>query len=129
MTRSLVVMAAFVGLSLLGCGGATEASGPEAGELSAVSQEVTTCTATCSGGQTVSCTGNACSALDNDGVTCDGVYTPCPVPTCANTALPQCSTLAGRLCTNPGGYNYCCDEGVETYCVCTRTVPARNNCR
>jgi hypothetical protein len=121
-------MAAFVSLSLLGCGGPTIAE-PGAEEFSAVSQEVTTCTASCSGGQTVSCSGNTCSAVDYDGVTCDGVYTACPVPTCADTSLPQCDSLAGRLCANPGGYTSCCDEGVESYCVCSRTVPARFNCR
>lgn len=125
--RSLLVMAAFVSLSLLGCGGSTATT--ESEELSSAAQELTTCTATCSGGQTVSCSGTTCSAVDNSGVTCDGVSTACPPPTCANTSLPQCSTLAGRLCTTQGASQDCCDEGQESYCVCTRTIPARWNCR
>lgn len=123
MTRSLAMLATLFGLSLLGCGGSTV----EAEPLGEVSQEIVTCTATCKGG-TVSCTGSTCSANDYDGVMCDGVSTSCD-SLCAGSPLPLCSSLADRLCANPGGYNSCCDQGVESYCVCSRTVPARNNCR
>lgn len=114
MKRSLVVMAAFLGLSLLGCGGPVAepeaAPVPASGEESTVSQ-FATCTALCTGGGSVSCSGTTCSSTNYQGVTCNGVFTPCP-STCSG--YPTCDSLAGTLCSVEGAEQYCCSTGGGT---------------
>lgn len=121
MKHSVIVMAAFVGFSLLGCGGPTV----ESEELGEVSQELTTCSATCSGGQTVSCTGTTCSATQYSGVTCDGVFTPCPStypppPTCDHAPV-SCYDIQGDKCFGSGtsSRRNCCDGEYNSWCVCS----------
>ncbi len=123
MKHSLAVTAVLLSLSLLGCGGPV--SGPtmapeavsESGESATVSQ-FGTCTALCSGGQTVSCSGSTCSQTDYQGVTCDGAFTACP-PAPACTGYPSCSTLVGKRCFIEGEPQPCCDGAStsELYCV------------
>ncbi|MFY2558280.1 hypothetical protein ACN469_11655 [Corallococcus terminator] len=123
MKHSLAVTAVLLSLSLLGCGGPVSepALEPEAvsesGESSTVSQ-FGTCTAQCSGGQTVSCSGNTCSQTDYQGVTCDGVFTACPSsPAC--TGHISCSVLVGKRCFIEGETQPCCDGAstTELYCA------------
>lgn len=120
MKRSLIAMAAFVSVSLLGCGLPTVDT--EAEELEAVSQELVTCTATCSGGQTVSCTGTTCSATEYQGVTCDGVFTSCSGTSTCLPSLPTCDSFYGKTCKPAGTRQYCCDAGsIVSYCICSST--------
>ncbi|MBN8226858.1 hypothetical protein JYK02_04965 [Corallococcus macrosporus] len=106
MKLSLAAMVTLVGISLLGCGGPAleDTMAPEA-EARTVSQ-FGTCTAACSGGTSVSCTGATCSSTDYQGVTCDGVLTACP-STCAG--LPSCSLYVNLRCTTPGATKECCN--------------------
>ncbi|MFP2907815.1 hypothetical protein ACLESD_22760 [Pyxidicoccus sp. 3LFB2] len=122
MKRSMVVMAVFLGLSLVGCGGAvSEAEGeaaPVSGEESSgtVSQ-FATCTALCSGGGSVSCTGNTCSSTNYQGVTCDGVFKSCG-PSCSG--YPTCDSIAGTLCSVEGAERLCCSGGATGSLICGR---------
>ncbi len=120
MKRSLFVLTAFVSLSLLACGGPPV----EAEPLGEVSQELVTCTATCIGGQTVSCSGTTCSATEYSGVTCNGVFTACPPPsdpppTCDYAPL-SCYALQGTSCRGSGTSTRrnCCDGDFNSWCVC-----------
>jgi hypothetical protein len=116
MTRSLMMMAALAGLTLLSCGGAPEESEP----LAEVSQELSACTATANcQGTTVSCSGNStCSTTDYQGVTCDGVFTACPPPpTCSYST--QCTDIQGLRCKPSSTRRYCCDGNYDSWCVCS----------
>ncbi|MBN9686142.1 hypothetical protein JYJ93_27210 [Corallococcus sp. NCSPR001] len=106
MKLSLSALVTLVGLSLIGCGGPAldDSLTPEA-EARTVSQ-FGTCTATCAGGTSVSCTGTTCSSTDNQGVTCDGVLTACP-SSCGG--LLSCSTYVNQRCTTPGATKACCN--------------------
>ncbi len=111
MKRTLAVLAALFSLSLLGCGGTPV----EAEPVGEVSQELVTCSTTCSGGQTLSCSGTTCSAVDNQSVTCDGVTTAC-----ACAGLPSCSLYANKRCTATTGTRLdCCNNGNRDYLVCS----------
>lgn len=113
MKRALFVLSAFVSLSLLACGGSTV----EAEPLGETSQELVTCSATCPGGQTVSCTGNTCSATENSGVTCNGVFTACPS---GCTGLPACSGYENQRCFERLGTRLdCCQSWGPDYLVCS----------
>ncbi|MFY2563004.1 hypothetical protein ACN469_35750 [Corallococcus terminator] len=119
MKRAIVMMAAVLGVSLMGCGGADVGAEPaEVQEdvllVSDVSQELTTCTATCFDGQSVSCSGATCSAANQSGVTCDGVFTACPPAACPGT-YPACADLEGMLCNRTGN---CCEGTVKAICPC-----------
>ncbi|NMO17728.1 hypothetical protein HPC49_23830 [Pyxidicoccus fallax] len=122
MKRSLAVLAAVIGFSLLGCGGTgteevMEAT-PEAGEESTVSQ-FATCTATCGNGSTsVSCSGSTCSASDFQGVTCNGVFKPCPPPPCSG--YPTCTSLLNTYCSVEGAEQACCSGTSTTFLTCGR---------
>lgn len=128
MKRSVAVIAAFLGLSLLGCGGpvseptAQPEAAPVSGEEATVSQ-FGTCTALCPGGQSVSCSGTTCSATDGQGVMCDGVSTPCFIPTCSG--LPECSLRAGQTCYTLNETELCCDGGYSASVVCSRQPNSR----
>ena len=112
MNRRVLSLAVLVGALLVGCGGTVEA--PEVVEpAGAVSQELSTCTATCGYGASVSCTGSTCSATNNSGVTCDGNTTPCPPPpeppeTC--DGLSDCTGMHGMSCSPNRSVGYCCIE-------------------
>jgi hypothetical protein len=115
MKRALVVFAAFVSVSLLGCGGQATGAEPDAPteESSTVSQSGT-CTALCAGGQTVSCTGTTCSATDYSGVSCSGQpFIACPSSSCD---FRPCSDFQGACLE--GFAALCCDGGVESRCDC-----------
>ncbi|MFP2933097.1 hypothetical protein ACLESO_49705 [Pyxidicoccus sp. 3LG] len=120
MKRSLAVMAAFVGLFLVGCGGAPlEAESepvPQAGESGTVSQ-FATCTATCGVGLSVSCTGTTCSSTDYQGVTCNGVFTSCSQATCSG--LPACSRYANWACSPNGATMNCCNGSSSDSLICS----------
>ncbi|NTX04423.1 MULTISPECIES: hypothetical protein [Myxococcus] len=117
MKRAIVMMAAVLGVSLMGCGGADLAT-PNgevvSEEVQDVSQELVTCTATCYGGTSVSCTGTTCSYVNNQSVTCDGVVHYCPPTICPGTYRP-CFSLSGRRCSQ---HEPCCRGDVESYCAC-----------
>jgi hypothetical protein len=125
MKRSMVVMAVFLGLSLMACGGTMSdaelepGSAPERGEESTVSQ-FATCTAVCSGGGSVSCTGTPCSSADGQGVTCNGVFTPCPAAGC--TGLPACSSLANTRCYTEGEIAPCCAGSFTSDVTCSMST-------
>ncbi|NOJ91427.1 hypothetical protein D7W82_12300 [Corallococcus sp. CA049B] len=111
MKLSLAAMVMWVGLSLVGCGGPAldDAMASEA-EARTVSQ-FGTCTATCAGGTSVSCTGTTCTSTDNQGVTCDGVSTACP-SSCGG--LPSCSLYVNQRCTTPNATKACCNATSHT---------------
>ncbi|MDC0713130.1 hypothetical protein POL68_32000 [Stigmatella sp. ncwal1] len=115
MKRSLATMLVFVGLSLLGCGGpVTEPeTAPDTDAPTTVSQ-LSTCTASCPGGTSVSCTGASCSATDNQGVTCGGTFYACG---CGN--LPACSAYSNKICTSPGQQLSCCNNGHPDALLCS----------
>ncbi|MFP2907814.1 hypothetical protein ACLESD_22755 [Pyxidicoccus sp. 3LFB2] len=124
MKRSMVVMAVFLGLSLVGCGGAVSEAeeaeaAPVSGEASTVSQ-FATCYAACSGGQTVSCSGTSCSSTDFQGVTCNGVFTPCPAPPTCGSGIPECSAIANTRCFTENATQACCSGGFTTELYCSR---------
>ncbi|NOK17251.1 hypothetical protein [Corallococcus carmarthensis] len=110
MKLSLAAMVTLVGLSLLGCGGPAleDTMGPEA-EARTVSQ-FGTCTATCAGGSSVSCTGTTCSSTDNQGVTCDGVFKGC-ASSCGG--LPSCNLYSNQKCTTPNATKACCNPTTQ----------------
>jgi hypothetical protein len=119
MKNSFAVMVTFLGLSLLGCGGAVsepeaEAAPDETGEHATVSQ-FATCTALCNGGQSVSCSGTTCSSSNYSGVTCNGVFVACP-PACSG--YPTCTSIAGKLCSVEGAEQLCCSGGSTNILTC-----------
>jgi hypothetical protein len=116
--RVLVVMAAFVSVSVLGCGGPVVAT--DTGTPAPVSQEFALCqvTAYCGGGQTVSCYGNPCYAADYQGVSCAGVFTPCPQTTPCSEQ-PSCRDYENRACSSPGTRMACCRDGLQDSLVCS----------
>jgi len=119
MKRAFVMMVAVLGMSLLGCGGADDlaASTDEvvsSDEVQDVSQELVTCTATCYGGTSVSCTGTTCSYINFQSVTCDGVVTNCP-PTVCPGEYRACFSLSGRRCSQ---HEPCCRGDVLSSCLC-----------
>ncbi|MBN8471471.1 hypothetical protein JYJ95_33615 [Corallococcus exiguus] len=110
MKLSLAAMATFIGFSLLGCGGPAleDTLAPEA-EARTVSQ-LATCTATCAGGTSVSCTGTTCTSTNDQGVTCDGVFSACQ-PSCSG--LPSCSLYVNKRCTTPNATKDCCNATTQ----------------
>lgn len=115
MKRALVVFAAFVGVSLLGCGLPPTDAEPEApAEEGGTVSQFATCTALCGGGQSVSCTGNTCSATNYSGVSCDNVFTACPPPSACSHR--PCSDFQGACLS--GFAALCCDGDVESRCDC-----------
>lgn len=128
MRRVLVVLAVFVGLSWVGCGGAV---GDVAGEELAVSsEELTACSATCPTG-TVSCPASttSCSATNNVGVTCDGVFYPCAASPACSDSLPRCSAYASRTCSTVGARVDCCFSSSRPgVCICKQTTGRRYEC-
>jgi hypothetical protein len=122
MKRSFVVMAAFISLSLLGCGGPvseveSEVAAPETEETSGTVSQFATCTALCSGGGSVSCTGTTCSSTNYQGVTCDGVFKSCG-PSCSG--YPTCDSIAGTLCSVEGAERLCCSGSATGSLICGR---------
>ena len=115
MKRALVVFAAFVSVSLLGCGGQPTGAEPEApAEEGGTVSQFATCSALCDGGQSVSCTGNTCSATNYSGVTCNNVFTACPPPpSCTHR---PCSDFQGACFS--GLAALCCEGNVESRCDC-----------
>jgi hypothetical protein len=76
MMRSVFAVAALSFTVLLGCGGSEAPVDSDA--LGSVESELVTCSTTCANGSTLSCTGNTCSAVNEDHVQCDGNYQYCP---------------------------------------------------
>ncbi|MFP2907816.1 hypothetical protein ACLESD_22765 [Pyxidicoccus sp. 3LFB2] len=122
MKRSIIAVAVLLGVSLLGCGGpgsepmAEPGAAPESGEETTVSQ-FGTCTALCAGNQSVSCSGTTCSMTDYEGVTCNGVFTPCPS---ACTGYPSCSAYANTVCSRVGETMQCCATWGLDALMCSR---------
>jgi hypothetical protein len=120
MKQALLAMAVVASLSLLGCGGAVAEEKPE--PLAVSEQEVVTCSASCTDGSTVSCSGTTCSATQNQGVTCDGVTTSCPPPPppSCDPSLPRCENLQGQACWPRGTRKDCClMDGWPSWCSCS----------
>jgi hypothetical protein len=112
-------------LFILGCGGTViPAATPSINEGSVQAQAW--CSAKCSGGTSISCSGSTCQAVDYQYVICDGVRTNCPSPppncsatfycesgptlSCSGTQCRQLGPLDSKVC---GGVE--CD-GVAQYC-------------
>lgn len=120
MKRSFVVMATFISLSFLGCGGPvseaeSEVAAPESEASSGTVSQFATCTALCSGGS-VSCSGTTCSSTNYQGVTCDGVFKACA--SCSGYAT--CDSIAGTLCSVEGAERLCCSGGATGMLTCGR---------
>lgn len=118
MKRALFAMVAVVSVTLLGCGGPAVVEEPESTEAPEVSQQAV-CTAVCSGGTSVSCSGTTCSSTDYQGVTCNGVFKACPAtgPGCA-PGLPTCQSLQGLSCRPVGANQECCWGTYSEICSC-----------
>lgn len=116
MNRRWVSLAVLAGIFLVGCGGVEPASEPES--LGTVSSELVSCSAYCSvTGTTLSCTGNACGASNDNWVQCDGNYQYCPTSTC--TANTMCDNWPGVECSPNKSRLACCNlDGTESSCVC-----------
>jgi len=83
---------------------------------------LSTCTADCWNGSSVTCTGSSCSATDSSCPTqrgyCWGTdtgYKYCPV--CCSATLP-CWKLDGRSCSPNGSHQQCLDGSHCFSCVC-----------
>jgi hypothetical protein len=106
MKRSCVALMMWVGLSLLGCGGSEFEEAPLSEADERTVSQFATCTATCSGGSSVSCAGTTCSSTNNHGVTCDGVFKACGA-SCGG--LPSCNLYSNQKCTTPNAIKSCCN--------------------
>ncbi|WNG18872.1 hypothetical protein [Cystobacter fuscus] len=118
MKHSLLILATLVLSIVSGCGGTEVETGEE---LLAQSQSaLSTCSTTCSNGNTISCQGTSCSASDGVSVTCDGNTTYCglvPVPICSRLGN-SCSNVNGQSCIS-GTTRNCCIGGSNTgTCIC-----------
>jgi hypothetical protein len=100
---------------LFGCGGVEP--GTEVQELVSIEQELVTCTAQC-GSTSVTCTANdSCSATHGSGITCDGVFKPCPV--CSYSV--SCHDFSGNECFGTG--RTCCwDQYNSGTCTCNSRI-------
>jgi hypothetical protein len=78
MKRIVFAVATLSFAVLLGCGG-TEAPA-DSETLEGAESALVTCSTTCASGTTLSCTGNTCSAANQNHVQCDGNYQYCPPP-------------------------------------------------
>jgi hypothetical protein len=107
------ILVFLAGALLFGCGGVEP--GTEVQELVSIEQELSACTARAQCGSTsVTCAGNStCTATDGSGVTCDGVFKPCPV--CSYSV--SCHDLLGNECLGGGG-PCCWDQYNVGSCTC-----------
>ena len=117
---SIMAIAAGPLFALAACTAEGPNSSPQ-DDTSETQQGVQTCTSTCNGGNSVSCTSqNSCVTAAN-GVTCDGVTTAC---SCANIALTVTTNPVGSASAQnvtwtahpvggSGNYSY---TWVETWC-------------
>ncbi|WP_426746788.1 hypothetical protein VZQ01_02020 [Myxococcus faecalis] len=97
MKPSGVMLALFVALSFIGCGGTELEPGSAApSEEGATHSQLAVCSVSCPGSTSVSCSGTTCSGTDGQGVTCDGVFTACSQSACSG--LPACSQYANQSC-------------------------------
>ncbi|MCP3062257.1 hypothetical protein LXT21_26050 [Myxococcus sp. K38C18041901] len=121
MKRSGVMLALFVALSFIGCGGTELEPGSAApSEEGATHSQLAVCTVTCPGAANASCSGMTCTGTDGQGVTCDGVFTPCATSTC--DGLPQCYLYANSPCLRReiGTQIACCNSaGNPDGVICT----------
>ncbi len=120
MKRSFIAMAAVVSVTLLGCGVPAAQDEAESPESSTVSQQAV-CTAVCSGGTSVSCSGTTCSSTNYQGVTCNGVFTPCPTTSSCAPGLPTCQSMQGMSCRPVGATQECCWGTYSELCSCNST--------
>ncbi len=120
MKRTLFAMAAVVSITLLGCGGSAALEEAESTENQTVSQQAV-CTAVCSGGTSVSCSGTTCSSTNYQGVTCNGVFTPCPTTSSCAPGLPTCQSLQLKFCSPVGATKECCWGSYSEICSCNST--------
>jgi hypothetical protein len=112
------VLACAVGL-VMGCGGASTEVAVEGEVLESSSQELAVCTALCSSGS-VSCpTGTStCTTTDYQGVTCDGVFMPCPSspPGCIDDT--PCKFVHRTECGEETRRRCCYPVDIPGSCVC-----------
>ncbi len=121
MKLHVIAFAAFVGVSLLGCGGSSVAE--EAGSLEEVSQALCNVSVACPyGWAPVSCAGISCSGQDGSHVTCDGNTTYCQPPPC--TASSSCEEVNGSQCFSGQRKECCWDNGDpgDCFCMSNRTM-------
>lgn len=120
MKPSGIMLALFVGLSLIGCGGAELEPTPVAPpEEVATHSQFATCIAICNGNSpSVSCSGTTCSSTNGQGVTCDGVFTACAPPSCSG--LPACSAYGNQPCfrNQVGTTMACCTPSGQDALLC-----------
>ncbi|WP_342380216.1 hypothetical protein NVS55_11605 [Myxococcus stipitatus] len=100
---NLLLLACITALAV-GCGEAPAEVADPGEEMSTSSEELSACTASCAAGS-VSCpTGTTnCSAVNGQGVTCDGTFYACP--TCNYFSCASQDTLE---CAMPGYETPCC---------------------
>jgi hypothetical protein len=108
MKSGWIAVVAVVGAVLAGCG-PTEVGG-EAGErLTSAASPLVTCSTTCWGGATLSCSGTKCSGADSVYVECDGAFQQCPsceyfVGTSVNSYEEACSSALQSARDNAAEY-------------------------
>ncbi|RKH57470.1 hypothetical protein D7W81_31195 [Corallococcus aberystwythensis] len=111
------MFAALVIATLAACGGTD--SGDVAEELGQSSSALSTCSAACASGLSVSCSGSSCSSVDGQYVQCDGLYHYCPLPPPPCTKANTCTFIDGTSCASPGAERQCCLSGLPTGgCYC-----------
>lgn len=110
MRIGIPLLAAMALLTLTACGPQLEPEDTAAPELEQSTAELNTCSNNCTGygGQTISCTGNTCSAASNY-VVCDGVYTYCqPPPSPCDNFFVNCPYGGTVRC--PAGTQSCYEQ-------------------
>ncbi|WP_224248004.1 hypothetical protein [Hyalangium gracile] len=118
MNRRWLSLAVLVSAVLVGCGGVEPE--PVSESLKSTSQELVTCSTYCEWeGVTKSCTGNTCSARQNDWVGCDGQYQYCAwEPLCEGDI---CDAMHGTACSPDRARAPCCyaNFGGQGGCFCS----------
>lgn len=119
MKRRWFPLAVLAGVVLMGCGGIEDVPAPES--PATVTAALVACTATCSDGSTLSCTGATCTASEGNYVTCDGVRQNCPIIS-ECTSARSCEGTHGRTCFEPRTRVDCCSvNNLPGVCVCGAT--------
>jgi hypothetical protein len=97
----LLLLASVSALFILGCGGtsADPDSPLNSSQGSGSVHEQALCSARCTGGPSISCSGSTCQAFDYQYVICDGTRTNCPAPPPICSATYSCESGPTLSCT------------------------------
>lgn len=131
MKHAFAALLVAVSLAVVGCGNTDVLDSEDVAPLEDNVSQMGTCTAQCAYGPAVSCSGTSCSSTDNQGVTCDGVFTACPpVPNHCPGNVPSCADIEGSTCPRNGIETECCRVDTVTFCTCFgfNTSPRRWLC-